>query len=480
MRVRLSVAELAAPVLGALLTVIAAYAAVSMGTEIGVGAVLGAAFLLGMVMAFVAYPHLAVAFTIVLFALVPTLKVFVAAEAGVAKDVVVLAGTIAAILVYAFERRPIDRVVLLLVLLFLALYVVNVGSGQDVAWLQGLRLVSEPFLLLLIGLILPEPRRTLRWALGALVVTTTAIACYGLLQQVVGKYTLVEWGYSFDAQVRSLGSGQLRSFGTLDDPFAYVTLLLFGFAVLLFWFRRSMLAVATAVIILAGTAVAFSRASVVILVTLGGLMLAKWGQTAAALLAVTATMIVGTVALVNATGTESREYPGVTAGGATDAAGSANVILNGRISAWEAALGDNPGEWILGRGVGEVGAGAERATFTFERVDDPDVEDRQNQAVDSGYLAAIADIGLVGLAVLLALLGRLLMLAYVAARHRLAAGWVALALLASLMIDALARSAFTGFPTAYLGFLIVGIALAASREELEAAAARSARSASPA
>ena len=44
---------------------------------------------------FIAYPHVAVSATIVLFALVPTLKVFVAPEIGVVKDVIILAAVIA-------------------------------------------------------------------------------------------------------------------------------------------------------------------------------------------------------------------------------------------------------------------------------------------------------------------------------------------------------------------------------------------------
>jgi len=34
-----------------------------------------------------------------------------------------------------------------------------------------------------------------------------------------------------------------------------------------------------------------------------------------------------------------------------------------------------------------------------------------------------------------------------------------------LMLDALTRASFTGFPTAFLGLLLVGIALATAREE---------------
>ena len=73
--------------------------------------------------------------------------------------------------------------------------------------------------------------------------------------------------------------------------------------------------------------------------------------------------------------------------------------------------------------------------------------------------------GFIGLAVLLALFGRLAALAIAGARQRSDAGWVALGLLTTLLLDALARSSFTGFPTAFLGLLLVGVALAAVRAE---------------
>ena len=98
----------------------------------------------------------------------------------------------------------IDRRPLILVAILLGLYVINVGSGHGVAWAQGVRLTGEPLVLLLVGLILPEPRRTFRWALGALIGTACLVAGYGIVQQIVGKYTLVDWGYSFEDQVRSL------------------------------------------------------------------------------------------------------------------------------------------------------------------------------------------------------------------------------------------------------------------------------------
>ena len=138
------------------------------------------------------------------------------------------------------------------------------------------------------------------------------------------------------------------------------------------------------------------------------------------------------------------------------------MILNGRISAWSAALGDDPADWVLGRGVGEVGTAAERSTYTVTRSSD---SDEREQAVDSGYLATIADVGFVGLGVLLVLFAQLAGSAIRAARRGLDEGWVGLALLATLLLDALTRASFTGFPTAFLGLLLVGVAIASVDDE---------------
>ena len=458
LRPRLTGAELAIPLLGSGVTVLTAYMAVRMGAAVSVGALLVVALFVVAVIGFIAYPHIAVATTIVLFALVPTLKVFVLPEIGAVKDLLVIAAATAGVLLFAFERRQPDRWVVTLVLLLLGLYVVNVGGEYNIAWLQGIRLVGEPLVLLLVGLTLPQPQRTFRFALGALIITGCLVAAYGIGQQVVGKYTLVELGYSFDQQVRSLPSGQLRSFGTLDDPFAYAAFLSFGLAGVFFSLRRGPLAWGAALVLLLGLGVSFVRGAILVLVAFVGLTLGRWGYTASAVTVVAATVVASGVILVNAGATETRLAP-VGAGGA---AGSANVALNGRVSAWETALGDDPTKWVLGRGVGEVGTAAARADYTIAPSDDD--TPTESQAVDSGYLATIADVGLVGLAVLLVLFARLVSLAANAAQ-RTSAGWVALALLAALMLDALTRASFTGFPTAFLGLLLVGIALAAAREE---------------
>lgn len=459
MRARASPTDLLIVGGGAAATLIIAFLAVSSGAEVGVGLPVAVALFIGAVAAFVLYPHVSIAATVVLFALVPMLKVLVLAEVGVVKDAVVVAAVVAATIVFVFDRPRIDRRPLILVAILLGLYVINVGSGHGVAWGQGVRLTGEPLVLLLVGLILPEPRRTFRWALGALIGTACLVAGYGIVQQIVGKYTLVDWGYSFEDQVRSLPSGQLRSFGTFDDPFAYAAFLLYGLGAVCFWLRRGPLAWGAGALILVGILFSFSRTAALILVAFIGLALWRRRLPVTATMVVVAIVLTAALILVNAGGTQSKT---VIVAGNPDNSFSANVILNGRISAWSAALGDNPADWVLGRGVGEVGTAAERSTYTVTRSSD---SDEREQAVDSGYLATIADVGFVGLGVLLVLFAQLAGSAIRAARRGLDEGWVGLALLATLLLDALTRASFTGFPTAFLGLLLVGVAIASADDE---------------
>jgi O-antigen ligase len=173
--------------------------------------------------------------------------------------------------------------------------------------------------------------------------------------------------------------------------------------------------------------------------------------------------------VTQAQGSESRSIPvAVAPTGSTFSTNpdTANVILNGRVSAWKAAVGDQPLQWIFGRGVGTVGTAARRAGYTFVPSADSGTP-AATTAVDSGYLATVADVGIVGLLVLLMLLGRLCLLAVRAIRVGIGAGWLALGVLVTLLLDALTRASFTGFPTAFLALLFIGIALAAAREEEE-------------
>jgi putative inorganic carbon (hco3(-)) transporter len=450
-------ADLASLGLGASLTVAMAYAAVAAGPAIALGPIVALLAFAALVAVFATAPHVAVAGAIPLFAAIPTLKLFVPAV-GPTKDAITVAAVAALLL--ACARRggwPADRWVSGAVGLLIGLYVLNLGGGFaresfGVAWLHGVRLVSEPLLLLVVGLGLAHSQRTLRWAVGSLVATATFVALVGLGQQVAGPARLVALGYDYNDHVRTI-NGHLRSFGTFDEPFAYAAFLLFGLAAVLFGLRRGPLAYATGAVLAAGLATSLARTAAVVSIALLGVWLARHGHIPAAVLLGAAALVASGLLFATAGGTQSQ----------TVVAGSSTYLtINGRTEAWRLALG-RPAEWPFGRGVGEVGTAAERARLTVSGSRRRD--DEPSGAVDSGYFAAVADVGLVGLAVLAALFARLTALARRAIRHGQQTGWLAAGMLTVLLIDALTRASFTAFPTAYLGLLLTGLALRAAADD---------------
>ncbi len=440
---------------GVVLTLGFAYEASVHGGTLSLGLILGVALFLGAVYAFLAVPYLAVAATIPIFAFLPSAKILVAPFLGPTKDVIAIAAISAGMPLLALRRRlgtvrPVDRWLVISVGLLVMLYVINVAGRHDLAWAQGVRLASEPLLLLVAGLGLEQPRRTLRWAVTSLIVTGCVVALYGLAQQGLGASRLVSYGYSFNAQVRTI-HGHFRSFGTLDEPFGYAAFLMLALAALVFTARRTVLTVTAGAILLAGVAASYVRTAALIAVALVALDLARRRRVVASVAIAAAIVALAVGILVQAKGTESHTYQ----------SSSAVLTLNGRTSAWKTALG-SPQEWFLGRGVGEVGTAANRARYTLTQ--SSTATQHQASAVDSGYLATVADVGLVGLIVLLGLFGRSIALGRAAALRGDSGGWLVLALFAVLLIDGLTRASFTGFPSAFLALLIVGIALAATTE----------------
>lgn len=413
--------------------------------------------------AFLVVPHVAVAITIPFFAFLPAAKVLVAPRLGPSKDAIALAAIVAGIPLLALRRRlgtarPVDIPLVSAAALLVAIYVINVGGGHGVAWAQGVRLACEPILLLLAGLGLEHPRRTLRWGMTSLILTAAAVALTGLFQQALGPARLVGYGYSYDLQVRTI-HGYFRSFGTLDDPFAYAAFVLLGVAALLFTRRRDFFALAIGGLLLVGIAVSFVRTAALIAIALLALYLARQRRIMTAVALLLAVVATAVVVVVQAQGTEARTYR----------TPSATLTLNGRTSAWKAALG-TPAQWFIGQGVGAVGTAASRARYSISETTAQAKENRTT-AVDSGYFATVADVGALGLLVLLALFGRAAVLAARAARRGDQAGWVALGLLTVMLIDALTRASFTGFPSAFLGMLLLGVALAAAEAPPAAPAA---------
>lgn len=454
---------------GAAATLAAAYLTSRLGFQVGLGALAAAAFALTVTLTALVAPHLAVAGVIALFTVIPALKVFVSPGIGGLKEVCTLSLLVASGVLAIIDKRRPDRMVTSLVGLLLALYVIDAGGGHGIAWAQGVRLVGEPLLLLLVGMTLPDPRRTLRYAVAALIVASCLVALYGLVQQVLGDARLVSLGYTYGDQVRTAGS-RLRSFGTFDDPFAYAGFLIFGLVALVFAGRRVPFRQAVGALLLLGLTVSFVRTALLILAGVVGLELSRRGRQTTAVLVLSATGILAMVLIATgAQGSQSQTRAVRTSLRQATAAGAqpttVDILLNGRISAWRAAIGDNPRDWFFGRGVGTVGTAAQRATYKVVRKGSADDTTGGQLAVDSGYLATIADVGVVGLAVLLALIARLIALARRGGPARGDPSWLALGFLVVLLLDALTRASFTGFPTAFLGLLVVGLALSAAASE---------------
>lgn len=446
---------------GAFITLGAAAASMRVGGIFSVGALMAVALFFAFVAGFMAFPHLTIALMIPTFALIPAIKVLAVPWIGPLKDLMTIAAiTAAAALVIqrAGEgaKQRGDAAAAALVCFLVGLYFLNLGGRleHDLAWSQGVRLISEPMLLLLVGLVLPQARRTLRWAMASLVATGVFVALTGIAQQVLGEERLVDLGYSYTLQVRSI-DGRLRSFGTMDESFAYAGFLLLALAAVLFWRRRGILVGIAGTVIAVGLACAQVRTSVVIAIALLGLWLAcSQRPTVAAFFIVAAVSAAAATLIWSSSGTETRTVR---------AGPSLFLTINGRTEGWKIVL-DDPRTWAVGKGVGEIGVAAERATYSVSRR-----ERKKNQAsaVDSGYFALIADVGCIGLIVFLALATRLFNLARRATRGRSNAGWLALGFLMVLLLDAVTRDSFTGFPAAFLGMLLVGLSLAAAEEEME-------------
>ena len=417
------------------------------------------------VIAFVAVPHISIALTIPLFALLPALKALYLPWIGPLKDVVTIAAAAAALVTIVQAARggrrvPGDVWIAALVGFLFALYVLNLGAGLQPSWAwgHGVRLFALPMALLLAGMTLREPARTLRWSLFSLIVTCTVVAIVGILQQLAGGQRLVEFGWLWDRNVRTI-DGFLRSFGTLDEPFAYAALLVFGLCAVLMWAPRRPLTFVAFAVIVVGLSLSVVRTAALIAAGLIALLLARHGKTVSAVFMLAVVLVATATFIFSQEATERR----VVQGGP-----SLFYTLNGRTEAWRAVFAD--GEDIpMGRGVGDVGTAANRAHYSVTRTRQEAMEGSKALIVDSGYFAIAADIGLVGLAGLLLLLGRLGLLGYRAVVRGRNEGWVALALLVSLSLDAVTRESFSAFPTAYVGLLLVGVALAATHDSPETA-----------
>ena len=232
---------------------------------------------------------------------------------------------------------------------------------------------------------------------------------------------------------------------------------MFAFAAVLMWMRRGVLGFAVGTIIAAGLTVSYVRSAIIIAFALVAVWLARKRQTTVSFFLMLFAAVIAGFLLVRSSGASE--------GHTVRAGPNFFLTVNGRTDAWSIIL-DKPSSMPFGQGVGEVGTAADRATYTVSRSAE-EARAAEGAIVDSSYFATIADIGVIGLALLVALFGRLLALALRAERAGSKAGALALGLLTVMILDPLARESLTGFPTAFLGFLMLGLAVAAAREETE-------------
>jgi O-antigen ligase len=223
----------------------------------------------------------------------------------------------------------------------------------------------------------------------------------------------------------------------------------FGLAGLVLWMRNRTVIVMLVPVLVAGLVVSLVRGAALSAVALIALMLARKGYATAA------TVVLGAAAATGIAFTMLASQP--TPGRVVQAGPSTYLSLNGRDRSWRIALG-KPSSWPFGRGVGTFGTAATRAAK-----DASPGAPKVNQAADSGYLATASDVGFIGLIVELLLFTRIIVLLRAAIRRGEDAAWFGLALFVILLLDAALRSSLTGFPTAHLGFLLIGLTVGATK-----------------
>jgi hypothetical protein len=426
-------------------------------------------------------PHVMAVIVVFGFAVQPTLVFFVSHDFGPVKDVIALAGMLSlgfgAVVGLPPERRRYDAWLVGAIVLLLGMYLVNPAGTHAAQWSNGARLVIEAFGLFLVGYLGPNPTRTWRWAAGALLGVAVLNALLGLAQQGIGVQRLVhQFGYQFGDEVRTTASGQFRSFGTLEDPFNYAALLALALVCALLDLRRRGLAIAIATVLVIGIAVSFVRTEIVLLAVIFAIVLlrARRVPSAVALLLATTVAALGLLTLL--------PQPSASPTSRSSVLGT----LNGRTTGWSELLAD-PAELIAGRGVGAVGSGLARSASTgiyepghFKAGRAPAAANSEElRSVDSSYLATLADVGFAGLALLLVILGRMLVLMRLARPGPSAAMWIALGLWLIFVLDATTRSSLTAFPYGFIAMYLLGLALARREGELAHADARADRPAKP-
>lgn len=458
--------ELATGTAGVLATLYFTWMLALQGFDTKLQALVGLIVFIVLVVGFIAVPWAMVAWMIPFFAALPTLKVVVSAQLAPLKDVIAFAA-ISAAAVLALQRRAArratlaDGVVLALTGGLFLLYLVNAGSlsapvgSHGSAWFQGVRLFNEPLGMLVVGLSLRHPQRTLAAGRLSLIVTAAGVGLYGIAQQAIGVTRLHDLGFTYGEELRTVG-GHLRSFGTLDNAFVYSSLLLLGLAVVVVVPRLQARHGVVIAILCAGLFFSHVRTALVVAVALFGLALARRGQAVVAGFLFVGATVGAVILFVVASGqTQTRAVP---------INPTTYLTLNGRTQLWKERVG-NAQAWPLGQGVGVTGTAARRALASLSGKQ-PIGATYTSTTVDSGYLTLISDVGALGLAILVALIGRVLLISRRATASRLEQGWIVIGVVAVFLIDNLSREAFTAYPGAYLSWLLIGLGCSAAAEAM--------------
>jgi hypothetical protein len=341
-------------------------------------------------------------------------------------------------------------------------YLVNVAGSHGSSWANGARLVVEATLLFLVGYLLPrDAGRVWRWTIVALI----AIGCFesvlGGLQQLVGTSRLVsQFGYQFGEQVRTTSSGQLRSFGTFDDPFNYATVVLLSAAAAVAYVRPWRRAALITALLALGVVSSLDRTDIAILVIVLVVLASRRGQGIATSLGACAVAIAGLAYFALAK---------VSVASATGQHGSFLLSLNGRTSTWGAVL-DKPQAYLGGRGVGDLGSGLARsnagaivAVGHFNPGAPPPAANNANLSfLDSTYLSTVADIGLPGLMLVVLFLAQLGLAARRLIRTAPVAGLTAGLMTMVTVLDGVTRSSLTAYPFGFVALFAIGASLGAA------------------
>lgn len=431
-----------------------------LGPQVAALVLLVPASLVVLVIAFLRVPHVAVAVSIGFLMVLPAAKFFVAGWLGGLKEVLLVSAVIAASVAAVRGRARgadthVDRMLLLTVIGFLFILALNVSGSHDAAWSNSFRLTATPLIWMLVGYSLEGSTRTFRWAGLGLVVSACVVAVVGLAQQAIGPQGLVDLGYRWNIDVRTV-EGQFRSFGTLDEAFQYAAVLLLALGVVMNSKLVGRARWPILALLLAGTAASFVRTAAVIALALCVLVAIRHRHRGLAGLLVVLSAASAVIFLGPAGGQPVERKP------LQDRTATLGT-LNGRTAVWADAIG-SPSALFAGRGVGTF---ASQSLGPNSAAQAATASDAASTAyADSSYVATLASAGIPGLVLLVALLARLVSLVRSAIRAVPSIGWVLAATLVVLLVDALTRDSLWGVPNATIGFLLIGLGLRATADRM--------------